>query len=569
MQNLKIMKNKFLLWFWILFPLLAFSQGENDNWYFGGQANINFAGTTPTVVNNSVMNAPAACGSISDSQGNLLFYTNGMTIWDRDHNVMLNGSGLTGTVNSAQLLIMPDLVNSDRYYVFTTADSYNNLSYTAYSIVDMTLGSLGSNGQPLGGVDSTKKNIPILDDAGNLITTGAVSVMPHANGSDFWILIPSRGKVLSFLFDSWGLSTIPGVSLIVANSSIKHFSIKVSPKINYLVLIDHWVAVTFGSSEGVQVSVTPFDSNTGKRVVGGFNFALTNFNRHEIEFNEDGTILYSAANVNGNYKLHQWDLINYSNPSLPHNMIYSTPTKGYYGQIQRNHKGEIYFTLGNGPEDNNQYLGQILNPNVLNGTIVNPNSVFLNGKKPYKGLPQLVLPYEILPPPACENDIHLTSIENNTNYTFRASNSIIMDTNYILNGKNIVMKAGDNILMSPNTHINSGSEYLARIEECPFSKTAQRNNSSDINQQNYTIESENQKNAQESIYIFPNPTYSQFTIDIENNNLDKWELFDLSGKLVLKGNTTISSVESLSQGTYILKVHLKDNKVSTIKLIKK
>ncbi|WP_190304057.1 hypothetical protein [Paenimyroides baculatum] len=47
------MKNKFLLWFWILFPLLAFSQGENDNWYFGNKAAVNFLTATPTVLTNS------------------------------------------------------------------------------------------------------------------------------------------------------------------------------------------------------------------------------------------------------------------------------------------------------------------------------------------------------------------------------------------------------------------------------------------------------------------------------------------------------------------------------------
>lgn len=35
-----------------------------------------------------------ACASISDSAGNLLFYTNGEKVWNKNHEVMPNGEGL-------------------------------------------------------------------------------------------------------------------------------------------------------------------------------------------------------------------------------------------------------------------------------------------------------------------------------------------------------------------------------------------------------------------------------------------------------------------------------------------
>ncbi len=154
------MKNIYII-FILFLGLSANSQGENDNWYFGDKAAVNFTGT-PVALTNSAMKAPEACGSVSDAQGNLLFYTDGMTIWDRDHNIMPNGTGLTGTVNSGQVLIIQSIVNTDKYYVFTTADPYNNQSYIAYSLVDMSLGSLVSTGQRLGDVDPAIKNVPVL-----------------------------------------------------------------------------------------------------------------------------------------------------------------------------------------------------------------------------------------------------------------------------------------------------------------------------------------------------------------------------------------------------------------------
>lgn len=66
---------------YILLILLSFgvnfmsAQGENDNWYFGDKAAVNFSTSPPTAINNSAMNTYEACGSVSDSDGNLLFYT--------------------------------------------------------------------------------------------------------------------------------------------------------------------------------------------------------------------------------------------------------------------------------------------------------------------------------------------------------------------------------------------------------------------------------------------------------------------------------------------------------------
>jgi len=67
-------KNIFLSFVLNLVFITTFAQGENDNWYFGNKAALNFSNTVPTVINNSAMNSLEGCGSISDSNGNLLFY---------------------------------------------------------------------------------------------------------------------------------------------------------------------------------------------------------------------------------------------------------------------------------------------------------------------------------------------------------------------------------------------------------------------------------------------------------------------------------------------------------------
>src|SRR5690606_21127852 len=165
------MKNKFLLWFWILFPLLAFSQGENDNWYFGNQAAINFSGTTPVALTNSQMIANEGCGTVSDSNGDLLFYTNGMYNWNREHQTMPNSLiGTSINLTSQQLMIVKDTSDINRYYVFNTATFSLPTTYISYTIVDMSLGALGTNGLPLVEVLITHKNIQVLYDNNNILT---------------------------------------------------------------------------------------------------------------------------------------------------------------------------------------------------------------------------------------------------------------------------------------------------------------------------------------------------------------------------------------------------------------
>ncbi|MBK8681274.1 MAG: hypothetical protein IPN31_05070 [Bacteroidetes bacterium] len=52
----------------------AFSQKENYNWVFGDSAGLNFSSSVPEYFSSSIWSAEA-CSSISDSAGNLLFYT--------------------------------------------------------------------------------------------------------------------------------------------------------------------------------------------------------------------------------------------------------------------------------------------------------------------------------------------------------------------------------------------------------------------------------------------------------------------------------------------------------------
>ncbi|MDD3861063.1 MAG: hypothetical protein PHW83_12765, partial [Bacteroidales bacterium] len=64
---------------------VVYSQNSSDirrtyHWYFGNGAGLDFSSGTPVPITNSPMTAEEGCASISDTCGNLLFFTDGDTV---------------------------------------------------------------------------------------------------------------------------------------------------------------------------------------------------------------------------------------------------------------------------------------------------------------------------------------------------------------------------------------------------------------------------------------------------------------------------------------------------------
>jgi Secretion system C-terminal sorting domain len=82
------------------------------------------------------------------------------------------------------------------------------------------------------------------------------------------------------------------------------------------------------------------------------------------------------------------------------------------------------------------------------------------------------------------------------------------------------------------------------------------------------------EDEQGQIVLFPNPSNDFVTISSDSDNLqfEKIEIFDVTGKYlytkVLSGNNKKINISSLSNGFYVVQVHLNDNKVIAKKLIK-
>jgi hypothetical protein len=82
------MKHKFLTGLILLLSFAGYSQGEFNNWFFGNKAAITFNASPPTNIPSTQMNSVTATASVSDSNGLVLFYSNGNAVFDRNHGIM-------------------------------------------------------------------------------------------------------------------------------------------------------------------------------------------------------------------------------------------------------------------------------------------------------------------------------------------------------------------------------------------------------------------------------------------------------------------------------------------------
>jgi len=181
----------------LLLRNVANAQLNDAQWMLGpNTSSINFRTGVPTL--DSIlfdMNTGAANSAISDSQGNLLYYTNGVYIAGKlgSGDSILNGNGINPcpytTANSEGLWIRQSSLflnrpGSSRYYylIHFSGDINNGIPYTLmYSVIDKDA-NFG-----LGGV--ILKNDTIYQQ---IFKRGGLTACKHANGRDWWFVLSTR-----------------------------------------------------------------------------------------------------------------------------------------------------------------------------------------------------------------------------------------------------------------------------------------------------------------------------------------------------------------------------------------
>lgn len=346
---------------------------QSNIWYFGEYAGLNFNTTPPTALLDGKINTQEGCTSISDNNGQILFYTDGKNVYNRLHQVMPNGTGLMGGPSStSSAIVIPKPGSKTRYYIFTVpAMNEPAITHSAFSELDMDLdGGLGDV--------TSQKNILLFTQS-----TERVAAVKHANGIDYWIVTKRflDNSFLVYKVDCDGVNTTPVISNIgfVEDRSVYDAigAIKFSPDGKKICM------ATYGSPNSPQCQLFDFDNSTGVL----FNLinvtGLVPFGVYGVEFSPNSKLLYvSARNAVSQYNISSNNeaVINASR------YLINTASADINEALQLGPDKKIYVAV-----HNKTYLNVINNPDVAGiGCSVSLAGVNLNGRKSFFGLPSYI-----------------------------------------------------------------------------------------------------------------------------------------------------------------------------------
>lgn len=340
---------------------------RTQNWYFGDSAGLSFATDPPTVLANGVMNTIEGCATMSDTNGNLLFYTNGVRIWNKNHQIMDNGTGLNGHISSTQSsLIVPWPGNDSLFYIFTTdaVGQFNGLQYSLVNIHE-------NNG--LGKV--TVKNVLLQTPVCEKLTGTR-----HANGIDFWIITHkyNSNEFLIFKITKDGLNICPYVQEAGSMNGISGADaqgmLKINSKGNILgnVLFDQSKVELFSfNTETAQIKLTC--------TLGGLFFPFG------IEFS-DSSLLYVLDRSKNIYQ-YNLNLLTETDINLSKVSVASNPAL-YSTGIQRS-SDKIYIAI-----QDSFFIASIDMPNIIGVQCgFKLKSILLGNDRSYAGLPNFISSY--------------------------------------------------------------------------------------------------------------------------------------------------------------------------------
>jgi len=343
----------------------ASGQGYFNKWYFGNQAGLDFNTNPPTPIQGS-LNTTEGCASISDFNGNLLFYTDGIKVWNSTHSVMQNGSDLQGNSSSTQsAVILKSLTNSNQFYVFTAPTS----GALRYSIVDMSLeGGLG---------DVTAVKNVVLHPT----STEKVTAIRIPDGSGYWILGHEEGNNIFFAYrlTASGFSANPVLSVTGAVHT------GVAGYIGYLKPSHNGKKLALAIRGLDRFELFDFNSLTGA-VSNPISFTgtLIYIKAYGVEFSPDNSKLYLSGGLTTSY-IRQINLNAGDSLAIVNSTVQiGSPATQFMGAVQLGPDSKIY-----GAKYNTINLGVINNPNEL-GTACNyvdNQVVLLTGTQSQAGLP--------------------------------------------------------------------------------------------------------------------------------------------------------------------------------------
>ena len=344
-----------------LLPIISFGQSQTDNWFFGSESGLEFRPTNVSISNGSSIENTIGCTAFSDVNRQVLFYSNGETVWNRNNEVMENGNNLSGeTSNTQNSIIVPKPGSSSNYYLFTARreNSNSHVAGLKYSEIEISttfpLGKVITKNAPLD-IFYTEKITAVYSADGNTVYVIAFGTKNSENNEPFNTL--SVYKV-----DATGVSRRETIEVSEASSPTSKGVMKASPDGKTIAL----AVYDFEDREGIYLF--DFDRTNGAityRRILSMNIGPGVWTvPYGLEFSQDSKILYYTGTLNsGNSSLLRQIPLEASGE--PTNIFSSTSEN--YGSLQLASNGKIYMAKSFSDEDetNSNTVAVINFPNVL------------------------------------------------------------------------------------------------------------------------------------------------------------------------------------------------------------
>jgi hypothetical protein len=370
----------------------SFAQNQGNIWYFGEGAGLDFNSVSPVAIAGGQTyfidgTHNEGCSAMSDSSGSILFYSNGMTAWNRNHVIMPNGDSLLGNYSSTQSSLIVPQPESDRYFYLFTTDAFccgsDLRNGFRYSKIDMCLDNT------FGDIMATEKNVLLADTVAE-----KVAATKHANGDDYWVITHKyhSNAFYAFLLTSSGIS-----DTVISNIGSIH-SGGISGSQGQMKFSSNGQLLAIAASNGNDLAeLFDFDNVTG--TISNYKplNRKDNGSVYGVEFSSDNSKLYTFS---WSFSPYGTDLVQYDlnagggntdsiNASL--NTIYQNDSLIIAKGLQIAPDGKIYM----GSATNNGYLAVINNPN-LGGAACNfqDQSIYLLGASSSITLPGFIANYD-------------------------------------------------------------------------------------------------------------------------------------------------------------------------------
>ncbi|PSL02602.1 gliding motility-associated C-terminal domain-containing protein [Cecembia rubra] len=256
---------------------------SNNIWYFGNGAGLDFNpdpddpnAPVPRPVSHN-QNIPAGTTTISDETGQVLFFTDGESVWDLNGDLMNNGENIGGNNQASEgVIAVPVPQNQTIFYVFTSQRAADGSNRVSYSVVDIKT----DNPTGVGSV-VTKNNF--------LFSPSTEHSAALASGDTTWVLFHELGNntFRAYPVSQFGIGQ-PVFSSVGSNHGFNTGvgSMKFSPD-------GSQVAVTIQDGNCSRLEIFNFNQSTGRLTeYAQLDLGCTGEEIYGLEFSNDGSRVF-------------------------------------------------------------------------------------------------------------------------------------------------------------------------------------------------------------------------------------------------------------------------------------